>query len=86
MNVLEEFANIPNAKMRRLGSRLQDIQRQMSKLAEEANEIRKQATEELGIGRYDTLTVYKVKETWVKRHFREGHKAVRVRTELVRGK
>lgn len=86
MSVISEFANIPNARLRSLGNRLKDIHIQKAKLAEEEREIRAEAVEQLGLGCYETMSVYKVRDTWVKRHHRDGYKAVRVRTGLTRKK
>lgn len=82
MNVVQEFDNIPKARIRRLADRYRDIKIQIAKLAQEAEEIRTQTVGELGLGNYETVTVYEVNDCWVKRHHRDGYKAMRARTRL----
>lgn len=84
MSVMQEFANIPSARMRQLGNRLKEIHVQMVKLQEEAAKIRVEATEHLGLGSYETMSVYKVSACDVSGYHRRGYKAVRVRTGLSR--
>jgi hypothetical protein len=86
MSVMQngELQNIPSARMRQLGNRLKDIHIQMIKLQEEANKIREEATEHLGLGSYETMSVYKVSACDVTGYHRRGYKAVRVRTGLSR--
>jgi len=73
-----EFANIPTNRMRRIAIRFQQVQRQMSKLKEESDSLREQAVR-LGVGRYETVTVYTVGPTTVHEHPRKGYKAIRAR-------
>jgi len=48
-------------------------------LNEEIASLRNEIRAELGLGSHDGVTVYSVKETRVKSHWRRGFKAVRVK-------
>ena len=78
-----EFANIPNVSMRHLANEYQDVTGQILKLLRRRDEIR-EAVAKLGVGRYDPLSVYQVAGTWVKRHWRDGHKVIRARLSRTR--
>jgi hypothetical protein len=83
-NVVHEFDNIPSVKIRRLADRYREIKTKMAELAQEAEEIRAKTIGELGLGTYETVTVYQVKGCFVKRHERDPYKAMRARTRLAR--
>ncbi len=82
--VVQEFDNIPSVKIRRLADRFREIKTQIAELTKEAEKIREQTISELGLGTYETVTVYNVKGCWVKRHERDPYKAMRARTRLAR--
>jgi hypothetical protein len=84
MNVVQEFENIPNVKIRRLADRYREIKTQIAVLAQEAEEIRELTVGELGLGSYDTVTVYKVAACDVSGYHRMGYRAIRARTRLGR--
>ncbi len=76
----EEFDNIPSRRLRRLADEFRAVKTQIAKLATRADEIRDEAVDILGIGKYEAVTVYEVGPTRVREHKRSGYKAMRARS------
>lgn len=68
-----------NESTRRLSERFRLIKRQIAALQEEAETIVQKTIKVLGLGQYEHLTIYKVKNAIVKEHKRKGYTAVRAR-------
>jgi hypothetical protein len=76
----EDFDNIPSRRLSRLASEFRAIKARIARLTERANEIRDEAVNVLGVGTYESCTVYEVASTKVKEHKRNGYKAIRARS------
>ena len=75
----EEFDNIPSRRLRRLADEYRTIKSKIAALTLEAEKIHKEVVGILGIGQYESVTVYEVGETKVNGYTRGPYKAIRAR-------
>lgn len=60
-------------------NRIRNLNAKAARLLEEADSLRAYLRHNLGLGKHEEATVYKVKPTRVKAHTRRGYTAVRCR-------
>jgi len=74
-----DFDNIPSVRLRHLADEYRSIKSKIALLSLEAEKIHKRVVRILGIGTYESVTVYEVGRTTVREHTRKGYKAIRAR-------
>lgn len=77
--MIAEFDNIPKVRTRRLADRFRYLKARIAKDVEECEAIRENISASLGVGSYESCTVYKVGETKVSGYTRGAFTAIRAR-------
>lgn len=81
----EDFDNIPSRRLRRLADEYRTIKAKIADMTLECEKIHQEVVGILGIGQYESVTVYEVGPTKVRGFTRKGFKAIRARPMLVKG-
>ena len=80
----EEFDNIPSRRLRRLADEYRAMKARIADMTLECEKIHFEVIRILGIGQYESCTVYEVGPTKVRGYTRQGYKAIRARAKVAR--